>query len=237
MVVAAYSTTAVWSSLHALNYCDIRTIPSCSEITINAINHINNSHNSFPNTSLTTKQMLRTIDVEKIKHHLFKVEQLNNESFHDIVKTHIDSKIPLLLRGSIYGIAENNKHTRKNDYTITILGYKERNKSKAIYIHDDRLGPFVRARYKKVNIESKFSWGLIVQEKDDQTRWVAPHEVFIPDILISLTPKKVRLSCDFAINTCSLIQLIYLKVLEIETSNVDALPKVEFYKTKGNIRD
>ncbi|HCN8831553.1 TPA: hypothetical protein N6600_004942, partial [Escherichia coli] len=126
------------------------------------------------------------------------------------------------------GIAENNKHTRKNDYTITILGYKERNKSKAIYIHDDRLGPFVRARYKKVNIESKFSWGLIVQEKDDQTRWVAPHEVFIPDILISLTPKKVRLSCDFAINTCSLIQLIYLKVLEIETSNVDALPKVEF---------
>ncbi|VCV83955.1 hypothetical protein BANRA_01846 [Escherichia coli] len=93
MVVAAYSTTAVWSSLHALNYCDIRTIPSCSEITINAINHINNSHNSFPNTSLTTKQMLRTIDVEKIKHHLFKVEQLNNESFHDIVKTHIDSKI------------------------------------------------------------------------------------------------------------------------------------------------
>ncbi|HGT5663447.1 TPA: hypothetical protein ACM38Y_004604, partial [Escherichia coli] len=228
MVVAAYSTTAVWSSLHALNYCDIRTIPSCSEITINAINHINNSHNSFPNTSLTTKQMLRTIDVEKIKHHLFKVEQLNNESFHDIVKTHIDSKIPLLLRGSIYGIAENNKHTRKNDYTITILGYKERNKSKAIYIHDDRLGPFVRARYKKVNIESKFSWGLIVQEKDDQTRWVAPHEVFIPDILISLTPKKVRLSCDFAINTCSLIQLIYLKVLEIETSNVDALPKVEF---------
>lgn len=237
MVVAAYSTTAVWSSLHALNYCDIRTIPSCSEITINAINHINNSHNSFPNTSLTTKQMLRSIDVEKIKHHLFKVEQLNNESFHDIVKIHIDSKIPLLLRGSIYGITENNKYTRKNDYTITILGYKERNKSKAIYIHDDRLGPFVRARYKKVDIESKFSWGLIVQEKDDQTRWMAPQEVFIPDILISITPKKVRLSCGLAMNTCNLMRLIYLKMLEIEISNKESLPKLDFSMQLKEISD
>ncbi|WP_406914509.1 hypothetical protein [Klebsiella pneumoniae] len=237
MVVAAYSTTAVWSSLHALNYCDIRTIPSCSEITINAINHINNSHNSFPNTSLTTKQMLRTIDVEKIKHHLFKVEKLNNESFHDIVKTHIDSKIPLLLRGSIYGITEKDKYTRKNDYTITILGYKERNKSKAIYIHDDRLGPFVRAKYKRVNIESKFSWGLVVQEKDDQTRWVAPQEIFIPDILISVTPKKVRLSCGLAMNTCTLIKLIYLKMLEIETSNKKSLPKLEFSVQLKEISD
>ncbi|MBH3111949.1 hypothetical protein I5M95_04285 [Serratia marcescens] len=228
MVVAAYSTTAVWSSLHALNYCEIRSIPSCSEITINAINHINNSHNSFPSTSLTTKQMLRTIDVEKIKHHLFKADQLSNDAFHEIVKTHIDSKIPLLLRGSIYQIADKNTYLRKNDYTITILGYKERNKSKAIYIHDDRLGPFVRAKYKKIDIGSKNNWGLIVQEKDDNTRWMAPHEVFIPDILISITPKKVRLSCDLAINTCSLIKSIYLKMLEIETSHKESLPKIEF---------
>ncbi|WP_206514714.1 hypothetical protein, partial [Enterobacter hormaechei] len=97
-----------------------------------------------------------------------------------------------------------------------------------IYIHDDRLGPFVRAKYKKIDIGSKNNWGLIVQEKDDNTRWMAPHEVFIPDILISITPKKVRLSCDLAINTCSLIKSIYLKMLEIETSHKESLPKIEF---------
>ncbi|EIP3653289.1 hypothetical protein LSE31_004403, partial [Escherichia coli] len=99
------------------------------------------------------------------------------------------------------------------------------------------LGPFVRARYKKVDIESKFSWGLIVQEKDDQTRWMAPQEVFIPDILISITPKKVRLSCGLAMNTCNLMRLIYLKMLEIEISNKESLPKLEFSMQLKEISD
>ncbi|MEY0303316.1 hypothetical protein AB7W11_15495 [Providencia manganoxydans] len=228
MVVAAHSTTAIWSAFHALNYCEIRSIPSCSEITINAINHIDNSHNRFPNTSLTTKQMLRTIDVEKIKHHLFKVDQLNSDVFHEIVKTHIDSKIPLLLRGTIYGITEKKEYTRKNDYTITILGYKERTKSKAIYIHDDRLGPFVRASYRNIVVDTERNWGLIVQEKDDNIKWMAAHEVFVPDILIAITPKKVRLPSDLAINTCHLIKSIFLKMLEIFKSPKESLPNLQF---------
>ncbi|OAT47178.1 hypothetical protein M997_1705 [Proteus hauseri ATCC 700826] len=229
MVVAAYATTAIWSSLHALNYCDIRSIPSCSEITINAINHINNSNNSFPNTSLTTKQMLRSIDIEKIKHHLFKANRLKIDEFHEIVKTHIDSKIPLLLRGTIYDITNGN-YVRKNDYTVTILGYKERGRSRAIYIHDDRLGPFVRAIYRK-KITGDEEWGFIVQEKNDEIHWEEAHEIFIPDILISITPKKVRLSSELAINTCRLIKSIYTKLLEIEldtNSSEKFLPIIKF---------
>ncbi|WP_234427663.1 hypothetical protein, partial [Vibrio anguillarum] len=68
-VVSACATTAIWSSLHAMHWKNVREIRSCSEITTNALNHINGSSNSFPNRELSNKQILRALDCEKLKHH------------------------------------------------------------------------------------------------------------------------------------------------------------------------
>ncbi len=158
MIVSAYSTTALWSALHASKHRDLATIPSCSEITINAINYIPGSKNSFPNSSLTNKQLLRAIDVEKFKHHLFKVDNSSAAEFHQLIEYHINSDIPIILRGTIYEIESEDKFVKKNDHAVTVLGYKS-SQTNALYIHNDRQGPFVRSKYLNSKIE-KISIGV-----------------------------------------------------------------------------
>ena len=46
-VIAACATTAIWSTLHALRWINSSNVPSPSEITLSAINHIKDSSNSF----------------------------------------------------------------------------------------------------------------------------------------------------------------------------------------------
>lgn len=68
-VVAACATTAIWTALHALPGSDVKHVPSCSEITINALNFVEGSNNGFPNKELTNKQIQRSLDVEGLRYH------------------------------------------------------------------------------------------------------------------------------------------------------------------------
>lgn len=225
MIVSAYATTALWSALHASKHRDLSTIPSCSEITINAINYIPGSNNSFPNLSLTNKQLLRSIDVEKFKHHLFKVDEISDEEFHQLVETHINSNIPLILRGTIYEVKDDKTFIRKNDHAVTILGYNS-NEGKALYIHNDRQGPFVRSRYLKSKITETTEWGLTFQEKDDLKKWKKAHEVLVPDSIIVLTKSKVRLSSEYAYTTAKLIKYLFETLLKI--NNIERTLQLSF---------
>lgn len=67
-VISACATTSIWSALHAIQWKNIRDVPSRCVITTNAINHINDSSNSFPSKELSNKQILRAIDSEQLKH-------------------------------------------------------------------------------------------------------------------------------------------------------------------------
>jgi len=213
-VVAACATTAIWSSLHATSWRSIREISACSEITTNAINHIDNSNNSFPNKELSNKQIMRALDIEGFRHHNELIAKMIKMDFFNSVRTHIDSNLPLILGVEVYGVSDENILTKKAGHAVTILGYKLSATKPAIYIHDDRLGPFVRASFVELkdftyqstaDADNKHSWGLILQEKDDSGQWKKAHEVLLPDSLIVPTHKKVRLSSSFATNTCSLI--------------------------------
>ena len=205
-VVSACATTAIWSSLHAMYWKNVRDIKACSEITTNAINHISGSSNSFPNQNLSNKQILRALDFEKLKYHTVNIEDYSSEDFFNTVKIYIDSKIPLILGVDVY----EKKYVGLNlldGHAVTIIGYKEHNKEeqRAIYIHDDRLGPFARAAFVKLD-ESKprpsLKWGLELQEKNDSGEWQAPHELLILNSLIIPAPHKVRLPSTYAQKTC-----------------------------------
>ena len=213
-VVAACSSTSVWSALHAIKWKNVRDIPSRSEITSNAINHIIDSSNSFPNKELSNKQILRTIDSEKLRHLSLDVNPSKTswDDFIETIKIHIDSNLPLILGGDVYTIKDG-RYTKKGGHAVTVLGYKapvEDKSDPAIYIHDDRFGPFVKGEIKSLTEKEESgipaSWGLFIQEKDDKQKWQPPHEVLIPNSLICVKHPKVRLSYIYPVNTCEIVE-------------------------------
>lgn len=102
-VVAACATTAIWTALHALPGRDVKTIPSCSEITIAALNFVDGSNNGFPNKHLTHKQIQRSLDVEGLRYHSSALTAATKQWFQSYTSAHIDSDLPVILAGGVYG--------------------------------------------------------------------------------------------------------------------------------------
>lgn len=212
-VVSACATTSIWSALHAIAWRNSREIPACSEITINAINHIDGSNNSFPNKELSNKQILRALDVEGLRHH---AESLDGEAygnFFDFVRISIDSGLPLILGVDVFVFEQERRLRSLAGHAVTVLGYKPTEQDGGIYIHDDRTGPFARAAHIDLSAFefARFSatidsdppkWGLVLQRKDEGGEWQEGHEVLVPRSLIIPTYRKVRLSSTLARNTC-----------------------------------
>lgn len=217
-VVAACASTAIWSALHTLSWRDVRGIHSCSEITVNAINHIDGSSNSFPNKELTNKQILRCLDVEGLRHHSenLKKQKLSEPDFLATVIGHIDSQLPLLVMGSVYEVGANNELSPYDaGHAVCILGYKV-DEERVIYVHDDRLGPYARAKLVKLKGYSGWNgtlgkdgengkdgepepWALGLQRmREGTTDWMDPHELIVPEFLVMPTDKKARLPFFYA---------------------------------------
>ena len=230
-VISACATTAVWTSLQALDKSDSRNPPSSSEITLAAINHIENSSNCFPNEGLTNKQILRALDIYGFRNHHIDLTQIDNQSFPRIIriiKSYIDSGLPVILGVNVFSIAEDEQQPKQldsiaedeqqpeqldyiADHAVTVLGYKENNQGTVIYLHDDRLGPFARAKittvkkllpdtYTNDSIES--SSCIYLQEKDEDSQWLDPKQILMPDSLIIPNHRKVRISVELIDNTC-----------------------------------
>ncbi len=216
-VVSACATTSIWTSLHALNWRPVRSIPSCSEITTNAINFIEGSSNSFPNKELSNKQILRAMDVEGLRYHMESLQQLSRDEIFETVKCYIDSKLPIILGADVFAVNGKKALRKLAGHAVAVLGYKDGDK-KSLYIHDDRLGPFARATFKALKefscpSELEQRWALVLQEKDDKGRWKAAHEVLVPNFLIAPTHQNVRLAPSFAINTCNTIVKVYERAI------------------------
>lgn len=216
-VLSACATTAIWCVLNAVKGRSVRDIPSSSEITLAAINHINNSANTFPNNGLTNKQILRALDTENLRHNLVNVRRFYSDEgaegrLFGIIKTHIDSGVPMILGVDVYE-KEKGKLNRLDGHAVSVLGYKSDVNDRALYLHDDRLGPFARARLGKVKEffpavecdEDSPTWCIALQEKDDQGNWLPVTQILKPVSLIIPTEKKVRIPAEYIEKTCRAI--------------------------------
>lgn len=132
-VVSACATTSIWSALHAISWRNSREIPACSEITINAINHIDGSNNSFPNKELSNKQILRALDVEGLRHHSESLDGKGYSDFFDVVRVSIDSGLPLILGVDVFVVEENCRLRSSAGHAVTVLGYKPTEQDGGIY--------------------------------------------------------------------------------------------------------
>lgn len=260
-VVAACATTAIWTALHALPGRDVKTIPSCSEITIAALNFVDGSNNGFPNKNLTHKQIQRSLDVQGFRYHSTKLTTETKKWFQSYTSAHIDSDLPVILAGGVYGPRKSNdpdseleKETLsviealgdsideavreeimadlrraegqsmclKGGHAIALVGYDFRDGQEWIYVHDDRLGPYARAKLiqteefielqarrgfeaaDEVKSELSERWALAFSHWDpDAQVWLEPHEILVPDMGIIPADKKARLEFQFAHGTAA----------------------------------
>ena len=253
-VVSACATTAIWSALQTISNRSQNDISACSEITTNAINHINNSNNFFPKKELSNKQILRALDVEQLKHHSYDLENISIAEFINHVKIYIDSKIPLILGIDVFEKSrEKNEFLKLGQHAVSILGYKydsfQKNESIAIYVHDDRGGPFFRATFYEIDgdelnlinsIEHDLKdnkWVLVLQLKDKNGNWLEPHEYFSPSSLIIPTHKKIRLSANYPYNTCNILMDKFKDWALSLDDSIDLKKLIHFDLKLSNISD
>lgn len=213
-VVAACATTAIWAAFHALNWRSVRSIRSCSEITMNALNDGQGSSNSFPNTGLSTEEILRSIDAEGLRHHLESIQRVDQQRFVSTVIGHIESHLPMIFVGDVFtiepkGRAKRAKLTYRGGHAICILGYKS-DSEEVLYIHDDRYGPYTRAKIVSTadylpHEAIPAQWALGIQSMDGNGNWSKPSELIVPSVLIAPTDQKTRLPFDYARGTCEAI--------------------------------
>ncbi len=213
-VVAACATTAIWSSLNAVKSLPVRAVPSCSEITTAAINFVAGSNNRFPSSELTQKQILRALDVSGFRHHSHSLTDATVEEVFDIVACYLRSGVPLILGADVRTIGSANGQQPSEakllgGHAAALLGCETRREDRALYIHDDRLGPFARASVLKQDgnggLEVPKGVKLCLQEKDDKGQWCDADEFLELSSLIAVTDKKVRLPLMLAARTCKFL--------------------------------
>lgn len=244
-VVAACATTAIWASLHALKLRNTRSIHSCSEITINAVNHVEDSSNSFPSLQLSNKQILRSLDVEGLRYHAKSIEAPDRTYFLQSVIAHIDSSLPMILTGEVFSHVASipTAHTdlesasastetaseslaqdssgqtakpvfrARGGHAICVVGYKVDQNEQVLYVHDDRLGPYARAKLIGIDgynlVEGaaprNIKWALGLQRMNDCGGWHEPHELIAPDFSVVPCDRKARLPFLYVYETCHVI--------------------------------
>ena len=207
-VVSACATTSIWTALQALDQKDLRQVPSCSEITLAAINHVNDSSNSFPNKGLSNKQILRALDLYGFKNHKINVDTHQKEgrtAFISTIQSYIRSELPIIMGTEVYDIVEE-KVIKRDGHAVTVLGFDG---TDAIYIHDDRVGPFAKATLYDVSSlnygDQDFNgaeWCVALRTKNEQGDWIAESQILVPDSLVIPSYKKVRVASDVIENTC-----------------------------------
>lgn len=230
-VVAACATTAIWTALHALAWRESRSIPSCSEITISAVNHVEGSANSFPSKQLTHKQILRSLDVEGLRYHAESMEKPVAKEFLESVIAHVNSGLPMILTGEVFTRQESGDFEGQGGHAISIVGYKVDENEEVLYVHDDRLGPFARAKlvqlsnYKLTGPSgiSEQTWALGLQKMKSKTKWEEPHELIVPLSSIVASDKKARLPFYYVYETCNLIVREAMLELRAELEKVEPI--------------
>ncbi len=245
-VVAACATTAIWTALHGLPGRSVKDIKSCSEITTAALNFVDGSSNGFPNKELSNKQIQRTLDVEGLRYHNSNLEAYTQEFFRTHLASHIDSDLPVILTGTVYGLTPVDPESEdaervsvKAGHAITALGYDFRNEASWVYVHDDRLGPYARAQMVEIDSmlgslapkDAQGRWGLAMSIREpDEDKWAEPHEIIVPDISIVPADKKTRLPFKFAHSTARLIveQIQALMKKEVLPALKIDMPEVSF---------
>ena len=153
--VAACATTAIWSALQRVCRHDGGRAPTPSAVTQAAVKHFLPEGRAFPSTGLTIEQICEALRGFEFPPAIFRVGN-SPEQFLFLLNVYVKSGVPVILAlvdgdlghaVTVVGYkADHAKIPSKFnglDLRLINLGYDK------IYIHDDRLGPYARATFRR----------------------------------------------------------------------------------------
>lgn len=209
--VSACATTSLWVLMHATEHFYYNNVPSLSEITLKATDSIKSNINSFPNAGLSNLQLITALESYQLKLHYFKFDNTNIslKQVNELIITHLNSNIPILSGCSVFSSKKTGENTYTGEHAVTVLGYCTDTDGKLdhLYLHDDRIGPYVKAKLIKSGFKSdksytsslKFHYELIVDGHDtkeliaiESIKMGSYHKIRIPYSLIKGVCNKIN---------------------------------------------
>jgi len=213
--VGACATTACWIALHPLSVLFGTQRESPFEVTEKSVSFTSLEERNFPNTpGLSIMQMksyfnligLETefINIKKIQKKFEKVGLISDEDdiVADAVRAYAEMKLPIIAALKLERKAAPELEEDKDNYdrhAVIISGYRYNDGIlNELYIHDDTIGPYSRAKPNK-NFSSLINeWTEIREYKS----------VLVDKLMIPIYPK-IRLSFDY-------IYYIFLKTKRLK---------------------
>lgn len=172
--VAACATTSIWTALNSVGRRDGMRVPTPSTITESAVRFFTPFGRAFPSHGLSVEQICEGIRGTGFAPEIFKVSG-KPDLFSTFLHSYVRSRIPVILaiQNSLGG------------HAVTVVGYRQspspsiplNGESLArrnlgfdqIYIHDDRLGPYARAKLKKIKSKTRQELELSITLPSGQT--------------------------------------------------------------------
>lgn len=238
-VVAACATSALWMYLSVSNEAPLANLPSPSAITKSASHVLYEGNRTFPTAGLTKAQVARSL-----RHYGLDPTtiELNLDSqiteLKETIYAYINNGSPVILGGDVYETnpidgAGGQRYLGK--HLICIVGYStdtfgtegqwnlSSHKIDKIYVHDDRIGPYVKIGTKctpHMPINGK-KIGYTLQIDVD----LHERNIFVPDVAIIGLNQKVRILYPHIRAICeTLHQYLQLTVDDICVSLNDEQP-------------
>lgn len=185
-VVAACATTAIWTSLHALNATFGTQKQSPFEITKTSVSFPGMERN-FPSKGLDIFQIKNYFNSIGMETEYINVENCP-EVIPDAITAHLNYELPV-----IAGIELIRNDGLKSDFHAVVISgyhYDKNGEIDKIYIHDDQIGPYTEV-YSNKNHKDFSHW---------KNEWITADEfenlyedIVVKNLLIPLYPK-IRIS-------------------------------------------
>lgn len=180
--VSACATTAIWSSLQKLRDFEDVAAATPAQITANASRYALPFGRSLPSEGLSLDQMCQGIHALGISPNLVRVESFR-QARSIIFAAAISGIAPILIirksSGARHAVAAAGvKLSRKHKMTI-VAGASALDDMSGdllgVYIHDDRLGPYVSTAFENSDINGKKVPCLMIRESGGEVSWELTH--------------------------------------------------------------
>jgi hypothetical protein len=217
-VTAACATSALWSVFQGTGILFHHSIPSPTEITKKATDHIHTAARAFPNSGLIPVEMAAAIKGVGLEPEIRSVDLEDNFKAH--IYSYLKAGIPLILNAALVNQTQESNGTITHQligyHAVAISGYSVGSNNPAphpsgtflkssridkIYVHDDQVGPFARLSFQKskiLNERGEESFTLLSSWKNPTGE--LQNILFIPTMLILPLYNKIRLRSDQVLN-------------------------------------
>jgi hypothetical protein len=227
--VSACATTAIWSSLQKLRDFEDVAAATPAQITAGASKFTLPFGRSLPSEGLSLDQMCQGIHALGVSPNLVRVESFRHARSM-IFAAAISGIAPILIirspKGSRHAVSAAGIKVKREHKTTIIAGVNAIDDMSGdllgVYIHDDRIGPYVRTKFEEQDVNGEKVPCLLIPENAKDACWSITHLLMpVHGKIRTGVSQMLRFSTRFAGFT-----YVYLSALGVAKEPVQVLTRI-----------